>query len=150
MTVLFFGYTHCPDFCPTTAADLAAARRQLPTDLREHVTVVFVTEDPDRDTPHALRRWLGRFDPSFVGLIGGNPTSAAMINELYSSATARVADPEKPIRHPVSTHQHQEHGHYGIEHSSIVYVFAPQGRSLIYSGGATSLDYASDFATLLQ
>jgi protein SCO1/2 len=82
LTLLFFGYTHCPDVCPTTVRDLAEARGRLPSDLRDRVTVVVVTEDPERDKPAALRRWLDRFDPTFVGLIGGNVTSAAMLKQL--------------------------------------------------------------------
>ena len=72
LTVLVFGYRHCPDFCPTTAADLAAARATLPLDQCRQVQVLFVTEDPRRDTPPVLRRWLHSFDDSYIGLIGGN------------------------------------------------------------------------------
>ena len=97
VTVLFFGYIHCPDVCPTTMADLAAARRKLPTTPRQKVTVVFVTEDPRRDTPAALRTWLDRIDPSFIGLIGGNTTSKAMLNQLYLPETQLNPTPEKPL-----------------------------------------------------
>jgi len=81
VTVVFFGYTHCPDICPTTMADLAVARRQLPNEVREHVTVVFVSEDPERDTPQALRQWLDQFDSTFIGLLGDafGPADAAVI-----------------------------------------------------------------------
>jgi protein SCO1/2 len=68
ITVLFFGYTNCPDECPTTMANLAAALRGLPASLSAKVTVVFVTVDPRRDTGPAMRAWLDRFDPAFVGL----------------------------------------------------------------------------------
>ncbi len=70
LTLLFFGYTHCPDECPTTMATVASALLQLdPTDRRD-VQVVFVTTDPARDTRPVLRHWLDRFDPSFVGVTG--------------------------------------------------------------------------------
>jgi protein SCO1 len=73
-TLLFFGYTHCPDVCPTTMADVAAALRTLPAGLRDSVQVVFVTTDPKRDTPAALGSWLASFDPDlptkFTGLTG--------------------------------------------------------------------------------
>ena len=73
-TLLFFGYTHCPDVCPTTMADVAAALRTLPAGLRDSVQVVFVTTDPRRDTPGVLAHWLAAFDSDlstkFTGLTG--------------------------------------------------------------------------------
>jgi len=73
-TFLFFGYTHCPDVCPTTMADVATALRALPPGLRDQVQVVFVTTDPTRDDPKTLAAWLANFDPdlttTFVGLTG--------------------------------------------------------------------------------
>ena len=70
VTLLYFGYTSCPDLCPTTMADVALALRRLPATLRSDVRVVFVTTDPARDSPSTLRHWLARFDPSFIGLTG--------------------------------------------------------------------------------
>jgi protein SCO1/2 len=151
LTVLFFGYTHCPDVCPTTMADLAAARARLPLELRDRVRVVFVTEDPRRDTDAALRRWLDRIDPSFVGLRGGNEATAAMLKQLYLPATQLAPNPEKPVEHPHSDDERQHaHGKYGIEHSGVVYAFAPEGRAVIYTGGTTPGEYAEDFARLLD
>jgi protein SCO1/2 len=73
-TLLFFGFTHCPDICPTTMADVAAALRTLPAGLRDSVQVVFVTTDPKRDTPAVLASWLASFDSDlttkFIGLTG--------------------------------------------------------------------------------
>lgn len=149
LTVLFFGYTHCPDVCPTTAAELASARAKLPPDLRDRLTVVFISEDPDRDSPAAIRRWLDRFDPAFVGLIGGDTSSAEMVRELYSSVTRHIANPPTPISHDGSSSSHDGHGTYALEHASIVYAFAPDGRSLIYTGAGTAATYARDFQTLL-
>jgi protein SCO1 len=150
VTVLFFGYIHCPDVCPSTMADLAAARRKLPTPLRQKVTVVFVTEDPKRDTPAMLRTWLDRFDPSFIGLIGGNATSKAMLNQLYLPETQLNPTPEKRVRHP-SGHKHDQDSEYGIDHSGAVYAFTarPQA-SVIYTGGTTAAEYAADFTRMVQ
>jgi protein SCO1/2 len=150
LTVLFFGYTHCPDVCPTTMADLAVARGQLAETLREDVTVVFVSEDPERDSPRGLRRWLDGFDPSFVGLRGGNQQSAAMLKELYLPETVRVERPEDPVEHPDDAHDHHEHGDYGVDHAGVVYAFAPGDVTVIYSGGTTPSQYAADFQTLLS
>lgn len=146
VTVLFFGYTHCPDLCPTTMADLATARSLVSAEMRSKITVVFVTEDPERDTPRALRRWLDSFDTSFVGLMGGNAATKAMLKQLYLPQTKLVSHPDKAIEHPA----HHHHGEYGVEHAGIVYTFGPGDTTLIYSGGTKPSEYASDFTRLLD
>lgn len=148
VTVLFFGYTHCPDVCPTTIADLAAARRQLPPQIREQMTVAFVTEDPERDTPAALRQWLDRFDSSFVGLIGGNIATKRAMTTLHLPASKRVPDPAESIKHPDSGEGHHDHGNYAIEHPGIVYVFGPGNAVVIYTGGTSPREYAEDLIRL--
>jgi protein SCO1/2 len=74
LTLVFFGYTHCPDECPTTMATLASAMLQLDDADRQDVQVVFVTTDPARDTGPVIRDWLDHFSSSFVGLTGALPT----------------------------------------------------------------------------
>ena len=73
IVTLFFGYTACPDECPTTMADIAAALRELPAKTRAQVTTLFVTLDPAHDTAPVLRHWLDDFDSGFVGLRGTVP-----------------------------------------------------------------------------
>jgi protein SCO1/2 len=150
LTVLFFGYTHCPDVCPTTMADLAAARAQLPPAMKQDLQVVFVSEDPERDTPRTLRTWLDGFDSSFVGLRGGNRQTEAMLKDLYLPETVRVEDPEDPVQHPDDGGAHHEHGDYGVEHAGVVYAFAPGEVTVIYSGGTTPDEYAADFREFLS
>lgn len=70
VTLLFFGYTNCPDVCPVHMANIAAALHSLPDAVARQVKVVFVTTDPERDTPERIRAWLDHFDPSFIGLTG--------------------------------------------------------------------------------
>ena len=76
-TLLYFGYTHCPDVCPTTLADIALALQAVPAPIRQQTQVVFVTTDIKRDTPAVLKRYLGQFDPGlpnpFIGLTGSQP-----------------------------------------------------------------------------
>jgi len=76
-TLLYFGYTHCPDVCPTTLADIALALQAVPASIRQQTQVVFVTTDIKRDTPAVLKRYLAQFDPGlpnpFVGLTGSQP-----------------------------------------------------------------------------
>jgi protein SCO1/2 len=90
-TLLFFGYTHCPDVCPTTMADTAAALRGTPEPLRSKVQVVFVTTDPARDTGAVLAAWLRNFDPDlprkFVGLTG----TVAQVEAAQAAAKVPVA-----------------------------------------------------------
>jgi cytochrome oxidase Cu insertion factor (SCO1/SenC/PrrC family) len=70
VTLLYFGYTNCPDVCPLNMATTAKALLTLSPDQRSHVVVIFVTTDPARDTPQRLRTWLAQFDPAFIGLTG--------------------------------------------------------------------------------
>lgn len=91
VTLVFFGYTHCPDVCPTTMAGVAAALRGTPQPLRSQVRVVFVTTDPARDTGKVLAAWLRNFDPDlprkFVGLTG----TLAQVEAAQAAAKVPVA-----------------------------------------------------------
>src|SRR5580704_16384406 len=70
VTLLFFGYTYCPDQCPMHMANLGAALKSMPAGIADQVKLVFVTTDPARDSPSVVRRWLDLFDQRFVGLTG--------------------------------------------------------------------------------
>jgi len=70
VTLLYFGYTHCPDLCPLTMSNTSAAMRMLPPADQARIRVLFVSVDPGRDTPARLRSWLSGFDPAFIGLRG--------------------------------------------------------------------------------
>ncbi len=150
LTTLFFGYTNCPDVCPTTMADLAAARRQLNASDRERLNVVFVTEDPENDTPQVLRRWLDGFDPSFTGLTGGNDRTKQALDALKAPQTEIVP----PTPHPHDTgeggeqHSHATGSGDSVEHTGSVYAFTGD-RVVVYTGGTTPGQYAADFHTLL-
>lgn len=82
LTLLFLGYTHCPDVCPVHMANLAAVLRDLPLEVRREIRVVFVSTDPRRDTPERIREWLDGFDPSFIGLRGTRSEIAALEDAL--------------------------------------------------------------------
>jgi protein SCO1 len=91
VTLVFFGYTNCPDVCPTTMADIAVALRSVGPELAKQVQVVFVTTDPKRDTTARLAEWLGRFDADlptkFIGLTG----SQQVLDQAQLSAGVPVA-----------------------------------------------------------
>ena len=94
VTLLYFGYTHCPDICPEDMAMLAFALRQLPADVRSRVAVVFVTTDPARDTPPVLASWLGDFNAGFIGLTGTKAQlDTAQAEARVSFASAEPATP---------------------------------------------------------
>jgi len=135
LTYLYFGYTHCPDVCPTTVSDLATALRKQPESVRRRVEVVFVTVDPRRDTPRVLRTWLDHFSRSFVGLTG----RLRSITAAERAAGVPVPPPEK--------HKGRR---YAVTHSSVLLAFSPDDRShVVYVQGFRARDYAHDMPLLL-
>ncbi|MFD1829045.1 SCO family protein [Streptomyces desertarenae] len=81
-TLVYFGYTHCPDVCPLTMSNIAVAKSKLPKADQEKLRVVFVTSDPERDTPESLGTWLRAQDPDFIGLTGDFDTIQAGARDL--------------------------------------------------------------------
>lgn len=156
VTAVFFGFTHCVDVCPTTMADLAAARRALPPDLAQRVRLVFVTVDPKRDTAPVLRTWLDRFASSITGLRGPIRLVHRAEDSLFASQSGRSGMAQDgPSADPAKEHVHGGTGAggdagYQVDHTSIVYLFGPDGESIIYTGGATASAYTADFERLLQ
>lgn len=154
LTAVFFGYTRCPDVCPSTMADLAAALRQLEPARRADVQVVFVTEDPAHDTGPVLRRYLDRFDPSFTGLVGGNAATEKALDALKATRTEIGPRPTPEATHPHASHSSPPHTHTTgagetIEHVGSVYVFYGK-RAVVYTGGTTPRQYAEDFRRLMS
>jgi len=133
--VLFFGYTHCPDVCPTTLADLAQVMRQLGP-LADRVQVLFVTVDPERDTQQVLAKYVPAFDPRFLGLRGDAEATRAAAKEF------KIYYEKRPGKTP---------GEYSVDHSAQTYVFDPQGRlRLFVRQERLAEDLAPDLRTLLQ
>jgi protein SCO1/2 len=130
---VFFGYTQCPDVCPTTLAALAEATRSLGADA-DKVQVVFVTVDPDRDTAALLGQYVPAFDPRFVGLRGD------------AAATERVAREFKVIYQKVPGTTPDR---YTMDHSAGVFLFDRAGRLRVYESSADPAVLAHDLRTLL-
>lgn len=133
LVFIFVGYTNCPDICPVQIANVAAVLRQNPA-WDGRVTVVFVTADPERDTPERLREWLNNFNPRFVGLRGTYEELHAFEDELHL-ARSIVPDPRE--------------GNYAVGHAAQMIAFAPDGRQVIYPFGIRQEDYAHDIPRLL-
>lgn len=133
--VVFFGYTHCPDVCPTTMAEMKSALQTLGRDAAR-VQVLFVTLDPERDTQEVLAQYVPAFDPSFLGLYGDAQATAKAAKEF------RIFYQKQPGATPTS---------YTLDHTAGSYVFDPQGRVRLFArygdGGA---DLAADLTTLLK
>jgi protein SCO1/2 len=134
VVVVFFGYTQCPDVCPTTLAELAEVRRSLGAD-GERVQGVFVTVDPERDTAPLLKAYVGSFDPGFVALRGSEEQTRAVAKE-FKVYYAKV---------PGKTE-----GSYTMDHTAASFIFDPQGRVRVFSRyGAGAQALADDIKLLL-
>ncbi len=134
VAVVFFGYTQCPDVCPTTMAELAQVKKSLGAD-GERIQGVFVTIDPERDTPELLKAYMGSFDASFVALRGNAEQTAATAKE-FKVFYAKV---------PGKTE-----GSYTMDHTAGSYVFDAAGKVRLfvrYGSGAEAL--AADLKALL-
>jgi protein SCO1 len=135
LVALFFGYTQCPDACPTTLADLAEAKKQLGPQ-GDKLQVVFITVDPERDTPQVLKGYLGNFDASFIAL---RPTAEQL---------AQVA---KDFKVYYKKAEGGDAKNYTMDHTAATYIFDTQGQLRLYSrygSGAPAL--VSDFRKLLD
>ncbi|HUX31079.1 MAG TPA: SCO family protein [Thiobacillus sp.] len=131
---IFFGYIHCPDVCPTTLSDFAAALQQLGPQA-EQVQVIFVTVDPQRDTPELLKQFVPAFNPGFLGMYTDEAALKQLVKEykvVYQKTAVKAADD------------------YLIDHSAGTYVYDRKGnlRLLIpYGSGPDAI--AQDLRTLL-
>jgi len=124
VVALFFGYTHCPDACPTALSELAAIAKRLGKDGK-HLQVLFVTLDPQRDTPEVLRSYVPAFDPTFLGLYA----DADMTKQL--ARDFKVFYQQIPGKTPTS---------YTIDHSVYTYAFDTRGRLRLLMAPTEPLD----------
>ena len=121
--LIYFGYSFCPDVCPTTLGVMAEALQKLGSDSRR-VVPIFITIDPERDTPKVLADYMKAFGPQFVGLTG----SPAAIKEAEKEY--RVYAVKRPL----------EKGGYGMDHSSVLYLMGPNGKLVSFYDEAVSPD----------
>jgi cytochrome oxidase Cu insertion factor (SCO1/SenC/PrrC family) len=125
-SLIFFGFTHCPDICPLTLQVMTDAIEQAGP-AGERVTPVFVTVDPERDTAEAVGAYVGAFHPRFVGLTG-TPEQVAGITKAYR-VFARKA--------PLKDAEGRETGDYTVEHTGIIFLMDPEGRYLTHFSNGT-------------
>jgi protein SCO1/2 len=135
VVVMFFGYTQCPDVCPTTMTDMAEVKRRLGPD-GEKVQVIFVTLDPDRDTAEVLSQYVPGFDPSFLGLRGTRDETAAIAKDF------KVFYQKVPGKTETS---------YTMDHTAGSYVFDAEGRVRLFLRHAGAVDpIVADLRKLLR
>jgi protein SCO1/2 len=147
VTLLYFGYTHCPDVCPTTMADLARGLTKISPEDRAKVDVVFVTTDPERDTGPALREWLDAFDAKFVGLTGDFATIQAAAKSVGVAVEPPVVAADGKV---TSTHGTQIIAYSPDDLARVVYLASvgmkPDGTPI----GITADDFAHDLPLLIH
>jgi protein SCO1/2 len=136
VTLLFFGYTYCPDICPIHMANISAVLKKLTSDVADQVKVVFVTTDPERDTPERLREWLGHFDRKFVGLRGTLEEVNAIQASIGLGASFREELPS---------------GEYGVAHAAQVLAYTTDNLAhVMYAFGTRQEDWAHDLPLLVK
>lgn len=115
IVMLYFGYTHCPDVCPLTLADMHKVMQKLGKDAQD-VQLLFVTVDPARDSPAVLHQYLAAFDPRFVGLTGTQNQIAALAKRYRAFFSYQKPNPS---------------GNYEVTHSSGIYIFNREGQAVL-------------------
>ncbi len=126
--LVYFGYTHCPDACPTALNDVANALDLLSPQQRREVAPLFITLDPARDTPAVMHDYVAAFGTGITGLTGSEP---------------QIAEAEKEYRVYAAKHP-EKNGDYSMDHSDIIYLMNPQGRFVsIVNGGANPQEIAA-------
>jgi cytochrome oxidase Cu insertion factor (SCO1/SenC/PrrC family) len=122
--LIYFGYTFCPDVCPTSLQTMALAYGDLPVGVRDKVQMVFITVDPERDTPAAMKDYVALFDPTMIRLTGTSAQTAAAA-EAWGVYFARHQDDKSAAD-------------YLVDHSSIVYLMGPDGKYVAHFSHGTS------------
>lgn len=136
LMLLYVGYTNCPDICPAHMANIAAALKRLPPNVASSVSVVFITTDPDRDTPAVMRKWLDNFDTNFAGLTSSQDNLDAVQRALGLN---------------IAVKQDTGDGNYTVGHAANVLAFTKDGKSHIeYPPGTSVDDLAHDLPLLVK
>ena len=136
LTLVFFGYTSCPDICTIVMSSLGAAVKRLDDAQREQVDVVFVTTDPTVDDVEKVRRYVGRFDPEFIGLTGD-------LDTIIANAGSLAVAVEKGDKLPS--------GGFAVAHgTSVIGISADDRAHVVWNEETSAADFADDIATLLD
>jgi protein SCO1/2 len=147
--LLFFGYTHCPDVCPTTLADFTQVKTFLGAQA-DRVAFVLVSVDSQRDTPVVLKEYLNRFDPGFIGLTGDEATLSRMAAE-YGAYFNPSAEQQTGNGHQPDHEEDTNSNNYFVQHTSPAYLIDPSGfLRVVYFNGTSAEVIANGIRRLLQ
>jgi protein SCO1/2 len=136
VTLLFFGYTNCPDVCPVHMANIAAVLPKLPPQVATAIKVVFVTTDPERDTPERLESWLSGFDPRFIGLVGSLEAVNKIQRDVGLAPATRLGDRDDGYR---------------VGHAAQVVAYTRDNQAhVVYPFGTRQADWAHDLPILVE
>ena len=136
VTLLYVGYTHCPDICPTHLYEMSEAIKRLPEKTAEQVKVVFVTADPERDTPEVMKAYVDTFDPNFIGLTGTREETDAF---------------QETLGIPVATRTDLGGGNYAVNHAAYVIAFTKdQVAYTVYPSGMGMKEWLNDLPLLVS
>ena len=135
VTLVFFGYTHCPDICNVVLANFASALRGATPAVRKDIRLLFVTTDPARDTPDVVRDYLDRFDPTYEGLV-------APVGTVEKAAQALYISYEKP--------DGSQGGNYMVSHGTYTTAFLHGSARVVWSADTTVADLRADLTRLAR
>lgn len=137
-TLLFFGYTNCPDVCPVHMANIAAVMARMPYDETRRLKVLFITIDPERDTPAKLGPWLAQFDPRFIALTG----DSAALHDAQTALGLAPAQKDTTVTGASG---------YAMAHAAQIYAFTADDRAhMVYPFGTRQTDWAEDLPRLVR
>ncbi len=136
VALVYVGYTHCPDICPTHLAEMNLALEDLPKDVSDNVKVVFITADPERDTPEVMKRYLNAFNPKFIGLTGTREQTDQVQADLGI---------------PVAEREDLGDGNYAVGHAAYVIAYTKdQVAHTVYLGGMGHQEWENDLPLLVK
>lgn len=136
LTLVYFGYTHCPDVCPAQMARFGTVVKALPTDVSQRLKVVFITTDPDRDTPPVIRAWLDHFAVSFIGLTGDQAT---------------IDQAEAAVGLPPAGKEDDGSGGYTVNHAAFVLAYTTDNIAhVVYPDGVSLAGIEQDLTQLAR
>jgi protein SCO1/2 len=146
LTLVFFGYTNCPDVCSQEMADLTSALVRIPKDQRKDVDVVFVTTDPKRDTVPVLKRYLGAFDPGFIGVTSTYADLQALATKTFHVSFAKAG----PGGQGTPDSNNPGRTGYLVEHNDETFAVQDGQVTAFWNRDVTAQQLAQDISSLLQ
>ena len=134
--LVFFGFTNCPDFCPNTLNNIGEVIEQI--DKKKKLVPIFITVDPERDTVTKLEKYLRNFHPKIIGLTGSKD-AIKNVKTKYKIFSKKVMDMKKEDKNSNNHHDNHDHGGYGIDHTTIIYLMDKKGKYISHFSPDTNI-----------